>query len=81
MADIVFIHGLWISYTSWQPWIAHLETNGYRGIAPRWLGEGESATESRENPSAQAGYGTDALTRHVSAVIEQFDTSTRDLLP
>lgn len=74
MADIVFIHGLWISYTAWQPWIAHVETHGYRGIAPRWLGEGESAAESRENPDAQAGYGIEALTEHFTAVIEQFDT-------
>ncbi|HET6736367.1 alpha/beta hydrolase [Mycobacterium sp.] len=74
MTDIVFIHGLWISHTAWQPWIEHFAANGHRAIAPRWPGEAETAAATRENPNAQAGFGIDQLNEHFAAVIEQFDT-------
>ena len=72
-ADIVLIHGLWISYTAWQPWIDYFSEKGYRAIAPRWPGEADTVAATRENPSAQAGFGLDQLTDHFAAVIEQFD--------
>ncbi|WP_101951963.1 alpha/beta hydrolase [Mycobacterium sp. 3519A] len=73
MTDVVFIHGLWISHTAWQPWIEHFTTNGYRAIAPRWPGEAETVAATRENPNPQAGFGIRQLTEHFAAVIEQFD--------
>ena len=72
-ADIVFIHGLWVSYTAWQPWIEYFTANGFGAIAPRWPGEADTATATRENPDAQAGFGIDQLTDHFAAVIERFD--------
>jgi len=74
VADIVFIHGLWISYTAWQPWIERFTANGYHAIAPRWPGEADTAVAARENPNAQAGFGINQLTEHFAAVIEQFAT-------
>jgi pimeloyl-ACP methyl ester carboxylesterase len=74
VADIVFIHGLWISYTAWQPWIEYFGENGYRAIAPRWPGEADTAAASRDNAAAQGGFGIDQVTDHFAAVIEQFDT-------
>ena len=73
MADIVFIHGLWVSHTSWHPWIECFAQHGHHAIAPRWPGEADTAAASRENPDAQAGFGIDQLTDHFAAVIEQFD--------
>ncbi len=75
MADIVFIHGLWVSYTSWHPWIEHFAEHDHNGIAPRWPGEADTAVGARENPSPQAGFGINALTEHFAAVIEQFDSA------
>ena len=72
MADIAFIHGLWISHTAWQPWIEHFTANGHRAIAPRWPGEAETTTTTRENADAQAGFGIDQLVEHFAAVLEQF---------
>jgi pimeloyl-ACP methyl ester carboxylesterase len=74
LTDIVFIHGLWVSYTSWQPWIDHFAASGYKAIAPRWPGEAETPVATRENPKAQAGFGLNDITDHFAAVIEQFDT-------
>ena len=71
--DVVFIHGLWISYTAWQPWAEYFADKGYRAIAPRWPGEADTTAATREYPDAQAGFGLDQLTEHFAAVIEQFD--------
>lgn len=73
MADIVLIHGLWISHAAWHPWVEYLADKGYRAIAPRWPGEAETVAAARENPGSQAGFGIAGITEHFAAVIEQFD--------
>ena len=74
MTDVVFIHGLWVAHTSWQPWVERFAEEGYQGIAPRWPGEAEAAAATRKNPRAQAGFGLDQIVDHFAAVLEQFDT-------
>lgn len=74
MTDIVFIHGLWVSHTSWQPWIERFATEGHRSIAPGWPGEAETVTATRENLDAQAGFSLRQVTDHFAAIIDQFDT-------
>lgn len=74
MTDVVFIHGLWVAHTSWQPWVERFAEEGYQGIAPRWPGEAEAAAATRKNPKAQAGFGLNQIVDHFAAVLEQFDT-------
>jgi pimeloyl-ACP methyl ester carboxylesterase len=74
MTNVVFIHGLWISHTAWQPWIEYFAAQGHHAIAPAWPGECPTVEETRENPSAQAGFGIDELTEHFAKVLAQFDT-------
>jgi pimeloyl-ACP methyl ester carboxylesterase len=74
MTNVVFIHGLWISNTAWQPWIEYFAARGHHAVAPAWPGEHPTVEQTRQNPSAQAGFGIDALTKHYADVLEQFDT-------
>jgi pimeloyl-ACP methyl ester carboxylesterase len=74
MTNVVFIHGLWISHTAWQPWIERFTAQGHHAIAPTWPGEYPTAEETRLNSSDQAGIGIDELTEHFAKVLEQFDT-------
>jgi alpha-beta hydrolase superfamily lysophospholipase len=74
MTNVVFIHGLWISHTAWQPWIEHFAARGHHAIAPAWPGEFPTVEQARQNPSDQAGFGIDDLTAHFARVVEQFDT-------
>jgi pimeloyl-ACP methyl ester carboxylesterase len=74
MTNVVFIHGLWISNTAWQPWIEHFAAQGHHAIAPAWPGEHATVDETRENPADQAGFGIDELADHFARVLEQFDT-------
>ncbi|AQT78613.1 alpha/beta hydrolase [Mycolicibacterium litorale] len=74
MTNVVFIHGLWIASTAWQPWIDHFAAQGYHAIAPAWPGEHTTVPATRENAADQAGFGIDELTDHFATVLDQFDT-------
>jgi pimeloyl-ACP methyl ester carboxylesterase len=74
MTNVVFIHGLWVSHTAWQPWIEYFAAQGYHAIAPVWPGEHATVQATRENPADQAGFGIAELTDHFAEVLEQFDT-------
>lgn len=73
MTNVVFIHGLWVPATAWQPWIERFAANGHQAIAPAWPGESATVAETRENPSAQAGFGIDDITEHFAKLLEQYD--------
>lgn len=74
MTNVVFIHGLWVAHTAWEPWIEHFAEQGHHAIAPAWPGELPTIDETRQNPSAQAGFGIDDITDHFARILEQFDT-------
>jgi pimeloyl-ACP methyl ester carboxylesterase len=74
MADIILIHGLWISHTSWAPWVEHFKAAGHSALAPRWPGEASTIAATRDNPGAQNGIGIDELTAHFTDIANSFDT-------
>ena len=55
---VVFIHGLWLHSSSWQPWIDLLR-GGYDASAPGWPGDADTVAEERANPDAVADVGVD----------------------
>jgi pimeloyl-ACP methyl ester carboxylesterase len=61
---VVFIHGLWLHSSSWQPWVDLFNENGYVATAPGWPGDGDSVAETRANADAVANYGIDAIAEH-----------------
>jgi non-heme chloroperoxidase len=54
---IVFIHGLWIHASSWQPWMNFFQQQGYETLNPGWPGDAPSVAECRANPQAIANRG------------------------
>lgn len=54
---IVFIHGLWIHTSSWQPWMDFFKQNGYDSINPGWPGDASTIEECRANPAPIANRG------------------------
>jgi pimeloyl-ACP methyl ester carboxylesterase len=71
--NVVFIHGLWLHATSWQPWIEKFEASGYRAIAPGWPHELPTVQQARENPDAVADLGIDDVTDHYAQIISGLD--------
>ena len=49
---VVFIHGLWLHATSWQPWVELFERAGYDAIAPG-LARGSQTPSRRPAPDPE----------------------------
>ena len=66
---VVFIHGLWLHATSWQPWIGLFEEAGYEASAPEWPGVPDTVAEAREHPERQAGTGLADVVAHYARIV------------
>ncbi len=66
---VVFVHGLWLHATSWNPWLELFRAAGYAPIAPSWPGEAATVQETRDNADQVANFGIDDITNHVADVI------------
>ena len=52
--SVVFIHGLWLHATSWQPWVDLFDEAGYERHRPGWPGDADTVEEARENPGRRS---------------------------
>jgi pimeloyl-ACP methyl ester carboxylesterase len=66
---VVFIHGLWLHASSWDPWIERFSDHGYRATAPGWPGDLPTVRETRADPDSVAGYGIDEVAGHYANLI------------
>jgi len=66
---IVFIHGLWIHASSWQPWMEYFEEQGYKTLNPGWPGDAATVAGCRANPEAIANRGVTEIADSYAAVI------------
>ncbi len=70
---VVFIHGLWLHATSWQPWIELFAAAGYQPSAPGWPHEPPTVAEARANPDAVADLSIDDVTDHYAGIVAGLD--------
>ena len=66
---IVFIHGLWIHASSWQPWMDFFKQNGYDTLNPAWPGDSATVAACRANPQAIANRGVTEISDSYARVI------------
>lgn len=71
---VVFVHGLWMHASSWQPWLDLFTARGYVAVAPGWPGDGPTVASTRENPDELNGVGLAEITRHYRTVVETLPT-------
>ena len=72
-ADIVLIHGLWMTARSWEHWVEHYTNMGYRVIARSWPGMDGDINELRRNPGAIATLGITEVVEHYEQIIRGLD--------
>ncbi|GAB7004664.1 alpha/beta fold hydrolase [Nocardioides sp. AN3] len=70
LKPVVFIHGLWLHATSWDPWVELFREAGYSPLAPGWPGEPETVAEAREHPERVANIGINDATGHYADIID-----------
>jgi alpha-beta hydrolase superfamily lysophospholipase len=66
---VVFIHGLWLHSSSWQPWIDLFNEAGYDARAYDWPGDAPTVEEARAKPDAVANVGVDDVTDYYAKSI------------
>ena len=71
---VLFIHGLWLHATSWNPWLDLFTEAGYAPIAPGWPGEPDTVAEAREHPEYVANYGIADASEHFAHIIDGLDS-------
>src|SRR3954453_1567859 len=67
---VLFIHGLWLHASSWDPWTAPFTAAGYEPQAPGWPGDGATVAASREDPDPIGDHGIDAVVAPFAAIID-----------
>src|SRR4051794_25097995 len=68
---VMFIHGLWLHASSWEPWMSHFERAGYQCSAPGWPGEPPTVEAARETPDSVANFGIDEVAAHFADRIDE----------
>lgn len=66
---VVFVHGLWLHHTSWQPWLDLFAERGYEPVAPPWPGEPATVAAARSDPGPMAGVGVGEVADAMADVI------------
>ncbi|QMU77996.1 alpha/beta hydrolase [Streptacidiphilus sp. PB12-B1b] len=69
LTPVVFVHGLWMLASSWQPWRSLFEENGCTTVAPGWPDDPESVAEARRHPEVFAGKSVGQVTDHMAQVV------------
>jgi pimeloyl-ACP methyl ester carboxylesterase len=70
---VIFIHGLWLLPSSWDPWAALFEEAGYIALTPSWPDDPETVEEARANPDALAKKTLKQTADHTTEIIKALD--------
>ncbi|GGR38801.1 alpha/beta hydrolase [Deinococcus ruber] len=67
---ILFIHGLWLHHSSWQPWLTLFKERGYDPVAPGWPHEPATVAEARLHPERVANQSLQSVVDHFKALAQ-----------
>ncbi|WP_161880941.1 esterase/lipase family protein [Deinococcus alpinitundrae] len=65
---VLFIHGLWLHRSSWQPWVDLFRSRGYEPVAPGWPDEPSTVEEARAQPERVANQNLKTVVEHFREV-------------
>lgn len=71
---VIFIHGLWLHSSSWDPWVELFNASGYRALAPGWPGDRDTVADSRAHAEEIGDHGIDDVVEHYADIIRDLDT-------
>jgi pimeloyl-ACP methyl ester carboxylesterase len=66
---VVFIHGLWLLPSSWQPWGELFKKGGHAPVMPEWPGDPDTVEQARANPDVFAKQTIGKVIDHTTEVI------------
>ncbi len=66
---IVLIHGFWVTPRSWETWIAHYESKGYRVLAPAYPGFEVEVEALNADPSPIEAVTVPGIVEHLESIV------------
>ncbi len=73
---VIFVHGLWIHASAWQPWLDLFATHGYPVSAPGWPGDAATVADTRADADALNDVGIAQIVEHYAALIAALETKS-----
>jgi non-heme chloroperoxidase len=70
---VVFVHGLWLLPSSWEPWAALFEEAGYVALMPGWPDDPETVADAKANPEVFARKGIGEIADYEEGIIRRLD--------
>lgn len=70
---IVLIHGFWVTPRSWENWITHYESKGFRVLAPGYPGFEVEVEALNADPSPIAALTVPGILEHLESVVWGLD--------
>jgi pimeloyl-ACP methyl ester carboxylesterase len=71
---IVLIHGFWVTPRSWENWIAHYESKGYRVLAPAYPGFEVEVEALNADPTPIEKVTVPQIVERLASVIDGLDS-------
>ena len=67
---VVFVHGLWLLSSSWDPWAEVFEQAGYAPLTPGWPDDPNTVEEANLHPEVLANKSIKQVADHFDEVIQ-----------
>jgi non-heme chloroperoxidase len=71
---VVFVHGLWLLPSSWDPWRPVFEEAGYATLTPGWPDDPNTVEEANRHPEVLAHKSIGEIADHYAEVIGMLGT-------
>ncbi len=71
---VVFVHGLWLLPSSWDPWRAVFEEAGYATLTPGWPDDPNTVDEAKRHPEVFAHKTVGDIADHFESVVRKLRT-------
>lgn len=65
---VLFLHGLWLHHSSWQPWTDLFRARGYDPVMPGWPEEPDTVEEAQAHPERVANQSLKQVVDHFRAI-------------
>jgi len=70
---VVFVHGLWLLPSSWEPWAELFEQSGFVALTPGWPDDPETVEEAAAHPELFAGKTVGQVADHFEAIAHRLE--------
>jgi pimeloyl-ACP methyl ester carboxylesterase len=72
---VVLVHGLWMTPRSWENWVEHFQSTGFKVLTPGYPGFEIEVEGLRDNPEIIANLTVPETVDHIAAQIEKLATA------